>query len=68
MVERKQKGKRSPLTGGPGGPIVISISSGWSDSVSFSSLYNHPNILVIIVFYTMFLAFFLYLINQLNVV
>ena len=43
LVENKEKGDKAPLTGGPGGPIVISASSGWSLIVSFSSFYNHPN-------------------------
>jgi len=42
-VESEQKRDKAPLTGDPGGPIIISCSSGWSLSVSFSSLYNHPN-------------------------
>jgi len=43
-LESEQRGNSEPLTGGPGGPIVISMSSGWSLSVSFTSFYNHPNI------------------------
>lgn len=37
------------LTGGPGGPIAISLSSGLPLSVSFSSLYNHPNIVPLLI-------------------
>jgi len=44
LVKSDEIGDKEPLTGSPGGPIVISMSSGWSLSVSFTSFYNHFNI------------------------